>query len=150
MNLEELPAENLEKFFQGSRTAGHRNEGVGLINHGDLTLMHSIDNVEGCLPGVHALPLHELVGDHAVDFAARIQGRARDGSHQTGAAASINYSHATFCTQGSQLTGAGGESGVIAHSSAAIHGKVKTISHVLLLSSDAFIHATVRGTRAST
>ena len=96
MNFQKLPAEHLKEFFQGSGTAGHRNEGVGLINHGDFTLMHGIDNVEGRLPGVHALPLHELVGDHAVNFAACIQGCTRDGSHQTCTAAAVDHTDTSF------------------------------------------------------
>ncbi len=82
VNVEELPAENFKEFFEGAGTAGHCDERVSLLDHGDFTLVHGVHDVEGGLVRVHALQSDELVGDHAVNHAAGVQGCARDGAHQ--------------------------------------------------------------------
>ena len=124
MNIEELPAENFKELFEGAGAAGHGDERVSLLNHGDFALVHGVHNVEGGLAGVDALQTDQLVGDHAVDHAAGIQGRARDGAHQAGAAAAVDHANIVPSAEGAELAGALGEERVVAGACPAVDGKV--------------------------
>ena len=86
--------------------------------------MHSVHNVEGGLAGVHTLQADQLVGDHAVDHAAGVQGCARDGAHEAGAAASVHHANIVLSAEGSKLLGAGGEERVVAGACPAVDGEV--------------------------
>ena len=124
MNIEELPAENFKELFEGAGAAGHGDERVSLLNHGDFALVHGVHNVEGGLAGVHALQADQLVGDHAVDHAAGVQGCARDGAHEAGAATSVHHANIVLGAEGAELLGAGGEERVVAGACPAVDGEV--------------------------
>ena len=141
MNIEELPAENFKELFEGAGAAGHGDERVSLLNHGDFALVHGVHNVEGGLAGVDALQTDQLVGDHAVDHAAGIQGRARDGAHQAGAAAAVDHANIVPSAEGAELAGALGEERVVAGACAAVDGEVV----VSLLHGSPWVVQRVRG-----
>ena len=86
--------------------------------------MHGVHNVEGGLAGVHALQADQLVGDHAVDHAAGVQGCARDGAHEAGAAASVHHANIVLGAESAELAGALGEERVVAGACAAVDGEV--------------------------
>ena len=124
MNVEELPAENFKELFEGAGAAGHGNECVGFLNHGDFALVHGVHNVEGGLTGVHALQSDQLVGDHAVDHAAGVQGCARDGAHEAGAATTVDHANVVLGAEGAEFAGALGEERVVAGACTAVDGEV--------------------------
>ena len=124
VNIEELPAENFKELFEGARAAGHGDKRVSLVNHGDFALVHGVHNVEGGLAGVHALQANQLVGDHAVNYAAGVQGCARNGAHEAGAAAAVHHANIVLGAEGAELLGAGGEERVVAGACPAVDGEV--------------------------
>ena len=124
VNVKELPAKNFKELFEGAGAAGHGNECVGFLNHGDFALVHGVHNFEGGLAGVHALQSDQFVGDHAVDHAAGIQGCARNGAHEACAAATVHHANIVLGAESAELLGAGGEERVVAGACTAVDGKV--------------------------
>ena len=86
--------------------------------------MHGVHDVEGGLTGVHALQSNQLVGDHAVNHAAGVQGCARDGAHEAGAAATVHHANIVLGAEGAELAGALGEERVVAGACAAVDSEV--------------------------
>ena len=64
------------------------------------------------------------MGDHAVDHAASVQGCARDGAHEAGAAAAVHHANIVLGAEGAELLGAGGKERVVAGACTAVDGKV--------------------------
>ena len=103
--------------------------------------MHGVHDVEGGLAGVDALQTDQLVGDHAVDHAAGIQGSTGDGTHEAGTAATVHHTDIVLGAEGSELLGALGEERVVAGACAAVDGEVV----VSLLHGSPWVVQRVRG-----
>ena len=124
VDVEELPAEHLKELFEGAGAAGHSNECVSFLNHGDFTLVHGVHNIEGGLAGVYAFQADQLVGDYAVHKTASVEGSTGDGTHQAGTAATVDHADIVLSAEGTQLTGTLSKERIITGTGAAIDGEI--------------------------
>ena len=85
-----VPRQQLERLVERAEAAGQGDEPVGQLGHPGLALVHRVDDLQRGHAEVGDLGPHELVGDHADDLAAVLEGGVGDGTHQPDVAAAVH------------------------------------------------------------
>ena len=71
------PGEDLEQLLEGADAAGQGDEGVGPVGHGQLALVHRVDDHQLGQAAVADLLVPQVLGDDAGDLAAGRPARRR-------------------------------------------------------------------------
>lgn len=102
VQAELAPRQDLEEFFERSKSAGKCDECVRQIGHHGFALVHGMNDVQLGELFVSDLTSHEVLGDHADRFPAFFQNCIGDCTHETDVSAAVDKADLAarqFCSQ---------------------------------------------------
>jgi hypothetical protein len=121
MKLQLTPGQHFDDLLQRPESAWHSDKPVGQDRHQRFSFMHGIDDVQFGQVRVCNFLFLQGLGDNATDFAAILEDRVGENTHQTFACTPIDEIHPGGHQQTSQLPGSSDIYFVCARAGPAIH-----------------------------
>jgi hypothetical protein len=105
VELESLPCEDLEEFFEGPEASGESDEGIGFFTHEGLARVHSVGDVKLGDALMCHLEFDQHFRDDTYDAAVGGECRLGDGVHETHVGSSVDDADVAFGETASERCG---------------------------------------------